>query len=134
MTASQPLAAQLRVILSHDLFAKYQQEAEDYGVEIEELLANRLRECQTYNATTPLYFNDDQRRELEKILGKNLRSSGEAMGMVRRLNEVKINGIAISFPPLLFERLRTRCPRGSEFGPWLQAQVAVWAEQYTGMR
>lgn len=134
MTASQPIAAQLRVTLPHDLFAQYQEEALEYGVEVEQLLENRLKECRDYNATMPLYFNDKQRQELEKLAGKNLRTSVEAMVMVRRAMEVKINGLPISFNPLLLERLRTRLPRGTEFGPWLQSLIVIWAEQYVGIR
>ena len=134
MTATQPIAAQLRVTLSQEIFAKYQEEAIEYGVDVEQLLESRLKECVAYNSTTPLYFNDDQRRELERLTGKNLRGAAEALAMIRRAMEVKVNGLPVSFNPLLLERLRTRLPRGTEFGTFLQNMIVMWAEGYCGLR
>ena len=134
MTATQPIAAQLRVTLSQEIFAKYQEEATEYGVDVEQLLESRLKECVAYNSTTPLYFNDDQRRELERLTGKNLRGSAEALNMIRRAMEIQINGLPISFNPLLLERLRTRLPRGTDFKTFLQNMMVIWAEQYVGLR
>ena len=112
----------------------YQQEASEYGVPIEELIANRLAECVTYNATKPLYFNDQQRRELELILSKNVKDAGTVLMLVRKAVSVSLNGVLISLGSAVLDRLRSRAPKGMEFRAWMQERINVWAEQEAGMR
>ena len=112
----------------------YKQEAEEYGVPLEELIANRLSACVTYNATKPLYFNDQQRRELETVLAKNLDKPATVTMLVRKAVSVSLNGVLISLGSNVLDRLRTRAPKGVEFKVWMQGQINEWAEQYVGLR
>jgi len=131
-----PAAVDLRITLTlpAKVRADYEKEASEYGVELEELLASRLRECVTYNATKPLYFNDQQRRELESILGRNMDKPASVLAVLRNNLTVTINGLTITFAPNLLERLRTRAPKAADFKTWLQTMVTQWSESYCGLR
>ena len=125
----------LRLDLSDAVLKKYREESETYGVELEELLANRLSECVDYNATKPLYFKDEQRRNLEAMLGRNINSPGEVLEIIRRFLTVKVNGISMTIRPEVLERLRTRhFDHSRDFGTYLTDCVNEWAETAAGMR
>jgi hypothetical protein len=131
MTAT---ALMCTLALPAPVLAKYQEEAKDYGVTIEELLASRLTECVDHNATKPLYFDDKQRRELEALLGRNVEKAASVIDVLKRSLTVKLNGIGVTLSPDTVRRLQTRCPRHINFGEWLQGQVTIWAEQFVGLR
>ena len=125
----------LRLDLSDAVLKKYREESETYGVELEELLANRLSECVDYNATKPLYFKDEQRRNLEAMLGRNINSPGEVLEIIRRFLTVKVNGISMTIRPEVLERLRTRhFDHSRDFGTYLTDCVNEWAEAAVGLR
>ena len=131
-----PAAVDLRITLNLPAKVRtaYEAEAIDYGVELEELLCSRLRECVTYNATKPIYFNDQQRRELETILGRNVDTPSSVLAVLRNNLSVTINGLNFSFTPQLLERLRTRSPKSADFKAWLQTMMTQWAESFVGLR
>lgn len=131
MTETAP-SVMLRLSLPDQVLQQYQAEAHDLEIPLEDLLASRLSECVTYNATKPIYFNDMQRQRLEKLLDRNVSSAGQVLGLVEKLTTVKLNGIAINLRPPVVERLRTRHFAG-EFGEWLAKQVNEWAERYVGL-
>jgi len=125
----------LRLDLSDAVLKKYREESETYGVELEELLANRLSECVDYNATKPLYFTDVQRRNLETMLGRNVNGPGEVLEIIRRFLTVKVNGISMTIRPEVLERLRTRhFDHSRDFGTYLTDCVNEWAEAAAGLR
>ena len=125
----------LRLDLSDAVLKKYREESETYGVELEELLANRLSECVNYNSTKPLYFTDTQRQNLETMLSRNIGSPGEVLEILRRFLTVKVNGISMTLRPEVLERLRTRhFDHSRDFGTYLTDCVNEWAETAAGMR
>lgn len=123
----------VRLPLTPPLVEKYQVEAQNYGVSLEELLANRLSECADYNATKPLYFNDSQRRDMEALLGKNVSKPGDVLVVLRKALAIKINGVSILLKPDVLERLRTRHHSG-DFSEWLGVLVTQELEKYCGLR
>ncbi len=133
-TTSAP-SVLLRLALPDAILSKYQNEATEFGVELEELIANRLSECVSYNSTKPLYFTDTQRRSVESLLGRNVNSPGEVLEIIRRFLTVKVNGISMTIRPEVLERLRTRhFDTSREFGVWLSDCINEWAEAACGMR
>ena len=106
-TAAPTLAIKLH--LPERLLDSYQAEADNYGVSLEELISHRLMVCRDHNAQKPLYFNDSDRRELEKILGKNVASTADALALLRRMVSIKLAGANIEISPgLLRDRKSTR--------------------------
>ena len=57
----------------------------------------------------PIYFDDDQRQELEHILGKNMTSTRELIIQVRNAVAVRVNNLKITLKPGLLARLKSRC-------------------------
>jgi|SRR5579872_4846766 len=122
-----------RLPLSEPVIEKYRSEALNYGITVEELMANRLMECASYNATKPLYFDDAQRRELEAILGRNIDKPPTVLAMLKKTLSIKINGIAVTLTPDVIQRLQTRHHNGN-FGEWLSGLVNAELERYVGLR
>ena len=134
VTPDQIVELRVSILLPPPVRTAYEAEAKEYGVGLEELLSSRLRECVDYNATKPLYFNDQQRRELETILGRNVDKPASVLAVLRNNLTVTINGLNFTFAPNLLERLRTRAPKAADFKTWLQGTLTQLAEGYVGLR
>ncbi len=134
ITPDQIVELRVSITLPPPVCIAYEAEAKEYGVGLEELLSSRLRECVNYNATKPLYFNDQQRRELETILGRNVDKPASVLAVLRNNLTVTVNGLQISFAPNLLELLRTRAPKVADFKTWLQTQITRLCEEYVGLR
>ncbi len=79
--ASYPRA----IALSGDIVAEYEKQAQAAGIPMEQYIEMRLRRCKRHNAERPLYFNDQQRQELEETLGGQL--FGDAAGVVAYIHK-----------------------------------------------
>jgi hypothetical protein len=112
---------------------KYQAEAEDVGLQLEELLANRLVECVGHTAAKPLYFDDAQRQKLETLIGKNVSKPNEALSIIERMMTIRINSVPVTLKPEVITRLRTRKFGEEDFGFWLSKQVNKWAAEFCGL-
>lgn len=134
LTAPQQQAVLTRLFLPASILDAYRKEAKEYGVEIEEMLASRLIECVSYNASKPLYFNDKDRKDLEDLLGRNVKSAQSVLEVIRRFIGVKLNGMEVMIRPTTLERLRSRSPRGIDFAEWIQKKVVEWSERESGER
>ena len=136
-TASAPsptsVSLQARLTLSEKTLAHYQKEANDYGVPLEELLSHRLTACVTHNSGRPLYFDDAQRQQIEKMIGRNVSQPSAVIQMIEKLLSFRINGMSITLKPEVLSRLRTRHNYG-EFTQWLSHQIQILLEQYAGLR
>lgn len=130
----QSVLTRLSLFLPSAVLEAYRKEAKEYGVELEEMLASRLSECVTYNATKPLYFNDKDRADLEDVLGRNVQNAQSVVSTLKRFLSVKLNGMTVTIRPTTLERLRTRAPRGMDLADWVQKKVVEWSEREAGER
>jgi hypothetical protein len=128
-----PASVMLRISLPANVLDKYQIEAEDVGLQLEDLLANRLIECVGHTAAKPLYFDDAQRRRLEELIGKNVSKPLEALSILERLLTIRINSVPVTLKPEVITRLRTRHFGTEDFGFWLAKMVNKWAAEFTGL-
>lgn len=123
----------LRVPLSADLYEHYTDEAKEYGLDIEELLSSRLAACREHRASKPLYLDDAQRRELERVLGRNVLHTDDALIQIRNAFAVRIQKLQIQLKPNLLAKLRSRAIRV----PWekfLEERIIHALETYVGLR
>ncbi len=100
----------VRVTLSlpEEIYDEYAERATKYGRKPEQEIELRLTRCRNHNDTTPLYFNDQQRGELQTLLGKTPESAEHALGMIKRLSTIRVDGVDIVLAERLRERLSTR--------------------------
>jgi len=72
-------------------------------------MALRLIRCVDHSASSPLYFDDKQRNELELLLDKELRSAAEALDAIRGNYEIELpDGHKLVIPHEIAVRLKDR--------------------------
>jgi len=123
----------VRIALPEDVVEAYQVQAKAAGVGLEALLADRLLASVTHTAKKPIYFTDDQRRELDQLFGKNLQTATDVLVQVRKMLSVKIENVKISLKPSLLSRLKTRC-LGMRWEDFLERIIVEDLERYVGIR
>jgi hypothetical protein len=112
----RPSVARLRIDLPLALVEAYEQQAARLRIPVEELLAMRLRDCLGHTASRPLYFNDEQRKMLEKLAGHMLRTPEEALQRLAQGFQVLLGDTVIELdadtarriPALLHSPKRTK--------------------------
>ncbi len=83
-------------------------EAQGEGNEELEMAA-RLVACVGHRASSPLYFDDKQRNELELLLDKQLNSAAEALDAIRGNAEIELpDGHKLVIPIDIARRLKDR--------------------------
>ena len=123
----------LRVYLSSDVVGRYLEQADKAGIDVEQLLSDRLAACVTHTAQKPIYFSDGERQELEKILGKNILNAKDLLAQIRNAISVRIGTQKITLKPGLLQRLKTRC-LGMRWEEFLEKIITEDLERYAGMR
>jgi len=72
-------------------------------------MAARLVACVDHRASSPLYFDDKQRNELELLLDKQLNSAAEALDAIRGNAEIELpDGHKLVIPHDIAIRLKDR--------------------------
>jgi hypothetical protein len=123
---------QLRIELDEKLVQAYERQS-DQRKKIETVLSERLVACQTHNSQKPLYINDDYRRTIEGLLKRNLNSPLDLVKAIERLVDVDVSGAAVSLPPPVLERVRSRC-FGRPLKEVVQEEVVRGLEEFAGLR
>lgn len=125
----------LRVELPEEVIARYDDHTPS-GMSIEDIMAKRLASCVDHNATRGLYFNDEQRSELEKILGGHvLNSADAAIQRGRALSTVKVGGVDIQLDQTLLKRAESRAlGMRMSIEEWLAKEITVGLETAVGLR
>lgn len=123
----------LRLALSDETLAVYEQQAKAQNKSVEQIIEKRLWMFSNVDSTKPIVLNDQARQHLEKLLARNFTTADELVASIQRALTCKIDEVAIPCSPYLLERLRTRC-LGMEFPKFLQATVKKLLEEYAGLR
>src|SRR5262245_18227397 len=135
MAASAPphTQTQYRVRIPDEIAAIYADQAEAREIDIEKLLSERLIASVEHGAEKPLYFDDDERRELEHLLGKNLFNARDTIVLIRNAVAVRVQNLRIVLQPGLLSRLKSRC-HGLKWEEFLEQTIVHQLERYAGMR
>lgn len=125
--------ASFRITIPEDLLHEYEAQASVRGVQVEDLIAERLGGCVEHRASKPLYFDDRQRQQLEQVLGRNVLNSTDALLQIRNAMSVRIGKVMISLKLNLMQKLRSRCI-GTDWDTFLQKLITDELERYVGLR
>lgn len=132
-TAAHTTNVSLRVLLPASVAESYEAEARKRGVDVETVLCERLVRAVDHTATKPLYFDDSERQELDHIIGRNLSSAREALGQIRNLSAVRVQGVKVGIRVNVLERLKSRCLR-MKWETFLEKLITEDLERYVGLR
>lgn len=104
------------------------------GKSAEEMIEERLLRCKDHNSLTPLYFNDQERSELEHALGHNCASPGVALAQLKNAVQLKVGEVLVELQPRLQQRIKSRVFRGEDYAKVVRREVVKGLEVFAGMR
>lgn len=123
----------MTIELPESLVKHYEEQGEAWGRTPEHEIATRLHRCRTYVATSPLYFTDDERRELESALGHNCTNPGVVLQQLKHAVTLQVGEVKIELPPNLQQRLRSRVFRGQTYQAVITKQVIDGLKRFCGL-
>ena len=135
-TTASPISPSLMrviVLLPNDLVESYVKQSAKHGTTLETELADRLKACVTHVPGRNLFFNNEQREQLEIILNSGPLTPERAISALRKALSVVVAGEIVELPPLLLERLRSRHFEG-KFSDFIKDQVIKGLEEFAGLR
>ena len=139
MALPLPADTLVRLKLAPELVAAYEIQADDLNLTLEELLELRLNKFVRLNDNKPLYFTDNERQELESLLGKNISSPTELIRLMKNALSVKIVekstdfSVRVDLKPHLLGRLHSRC-FGKPFPDFMKQTITEELERFCGVR
>lgn len=124
---------QLRIALSEDLYQTIDKLAIEAGIPIEEFISKRLPQIATPSLSKPIVVNDEERRVLERLLGKNMMTGGDLIKMVEHALTLSVAEASVPLTPYLLDRLKSRC-FGLPFEKFIALTVKRCLEEFVGIR
>lgn len=122
-----------RVAISMEALDAYENYAHHRGIDLEDVLSQRLETAKDQVSQKPLYFSDEDRQKLEVLLGRNITNPKDALAVIARALTVRVNGTTVALKPDLLGRLQSRCFEPN-FEKWLSNLIRVCLEQFVGVR
>lgn len=130
-----PLAtARVHLCISEYLYDEYSKQAIARGEEVETTMANRLSRCLNHTANSPLYFNDEQRNELERATGWAANEPAKVIARLHEVSSITVEDIKVEIPVRLRTRLESRVFRGETFEKVMRREVLLALEKFAGTR
>jgi hypothetical protein len=100
---------------------------------LDKVLSDHLTSTLNFTSTKPLYFTDTQRKRMDRLFGRNFKSSEDLIMQIEKYITARIGEVDIQLQPSLLARLKTRC-FGKPFETFLAERIIIGLEEYTGMR
>lgn len=130
MSTAQTL---LRIPLSEELLKQLTEQAAQASIEVEDYIARKLPQIAISNSTKPIVVSDDERRVLERLLGKNMLTGGDLIKIVERAMNLSVAEASVPLTPYLLDRLKSRC-FGMPFDRFMALTVKRLLEEFAGIR
>lgn len=134
MPTKQATAIKVSLKVPEEIYDEYAERATKFGRTVEQEMFLRLKNCRDHNAITGIYFNDDQRAEIQKALGHVITGPEMVLERLKTLLSLKVGNVEIPLSERLQIRLRTRVFRGQTIEKVLQKEVTEGLERYVGLR
>jgi len=123
----------VRLDVPEHLLDTYTAQADSMKVPVEALMADRLQRYSSFDAQKPIYFDDVERQELERLIGKNVSSATEVLRILERNASLSVGTARVTLKPNLLARLKSRC-FVPDFETWLSTLVVQELERFAGLR
>lgn len=123
----------ITIELPTSLILHYEDQGIAWDRTVEHEIASRLQKCKNYVSTSPLYFTDDERRELESALGHNCSNPGVVLQQLKHAVTLEVGEIKIELPPNVQQRLKSRVFRGQDYATVVRKQVVDGLKRFCGL-
>lgn len=125
----------LYITLSERTYDEYATAGIAFGRTPEEEIIQRLHKCVNHTSITPLYFNDEEKSELQRALGHPISSAAWVVRKLKELLTLKVDKIDIPIDPKVQARIRSRASSYREpYEKTLKREVTQALERYAGLR
>lgn len=125
----------IKLEMSEKLYQEYEEMGGKSGRSPEEEISERLKRCKEHTANRPLYFNDAERSEMEKLTGGHLAKSPETvLARLRTAMSIVVEDVTITINQRLLQRLSSRVFRGQTMEGVIAKVVLEALERHAGMR
>lgn len=122
-----------RLALTSETYAVYADQAAQKSTTAEKLMEVRLEQFAFIDSVKPIILSDSDRQTLEQLLGKNFNDAATLTGALHHALSISIDGLTITLPPRLLDRLRSRS-LGMDFDKFLSMLIQRQLEEYCGIR
>ena len=131
VTVPSHASVSMRLVIPELVYSVYTEQADASNRGAGEVIAERVARCKEYNASRPLYFNDEQRGKLEALLGGRAIGSPEAaLQRIADAFRVRLNNVSVQIDANSIERIKSRNPRGSEMDKLIPSLISNWVRRY----
>ena len=127
------MSENVRIPLPDSILGTYEKQAASQGIELTNILSDRLVKTVKQTDTKPLYVTDQQRQALERILGRNLPNPQALVSSVEQLALVQVGDTSITLPTDLLKRIKSRCFK-MPIKEVLQREITIALERFVGLR
>lgn len=123
--------SRIQIKLPDATYNEYAKQAAAQKRDVDEVITDRLTRCVEHTASRPLYFNTEQRQELEKLLGGKMLGSPEAaIYRIRQALRVTVGDVEIPLDAGTLELFKSRMARGQNITDELRHLITSWISRY----
>jgi len=133
ITTAAQIKQRLTLAMPAELFDVYSERAAKFHRSPEDEMLQRLTTCASHVSQQPIYIDDDSRRLLEAIAGRQLRTAKDLIAWANNLSTLSVAGTTVPLSEQLLRRLDGR-RFGKPLPEFVQQAVIDQLEQFTGMR
>lgn len=123
----------IRLELPASLYDEYEHYGNTVSKSAEEVMIERLQRCRDYLAIQPLYFNDEQRHELEVLMDHLVRTPEDALAKIRTSQKVRVGPVSVEIPVTLLDRVKARTAK-QDLRKILAREAVHGLEYFVGIR
>ena len=112
------------LVLPEEIYNQYSSES---------AMAARLKSCVSHTSQQPMYLSDEERNQLNQVLGRMVRTPAELISILKQKHEIKVGAVKVPLDDNLIARLETR-RFGLSLEELIRKQVVECLEQFVGLR
>lgn len=131
-TVNEVVTVIVRVELGEATYDLYAEESMKRGIEVEEIISERLRNCVSISGSG-IYFNEGQKKRLSNVLGHTVANAEGALQRLETSTVVDVSGFQFELDPRLVQRLKTRVYRSEQYEDVMYREIVRGLMTFAGM-
>lgn len=131
-TVNEVVTVICRIELGERVYDLYAEESMKRGIEVEDIIAERLRNCASISGSG-IYFNDAQKKRLSTVLGHTVADAEGALQRLETSTVVDVSGFQFELDPRLVQRLKTRVYRSEQYEDVMYREIVRGLMTFAGM-
>lgn len=130
LTPETIVRSRVEIKIPDSAYDTYERLAKVEKKTIDQVMSERLTDCQEHNAVQGLWFNDADRQSIEVAMGSKVASPRDVVDLISKATRIKVGPADVKLPPHTLERLHSRC-HDPNFSRWCTELVERLLTQYS---